>query len=256
MSLPTQPPNRFLVQHLLMFLLALTTISCSKVFHLADASEHRYDISESITPDPDITAIILPYKMQLDSLMDVVIGNNESALKKGKPESTLGNWLADILYDEAVRLSEEPVDFAIQNYGGIRVPVLDQGPITVREIYEIMPFDNELVIIEAKGLVINRLFENISKSGGWPISDQVRLVIKDEKIEDLLIKGTAVDPVKTYRFALPDYIANGGDGSDYLINQERENLEIRIRDLIIDYLQNNSGIDQSVELTGRIIIKP
>ncbi len=240
----------------IVFALILSTISCGKVFQLADASEHRYEITELIPPDSSINALILPYKMQLDSLMDVVIGNSDKAITKGKPESTLGNWMTDIMFEEATKRSSRSVDFAIQNYGGIRVPSLDAGPITVREIYEIMPFDNELVIIEAKGLVINRLFERIAKSGGWPISDQVRLMIKDDKIESLYINGQTVDPTKDYRFALPDYIANGGDGSDYLINQNRENLGVRIRDLLIEHLENEPDKVQSAELTDRIIIKP
>lgn len=244
------------LNYLVVFALALIAISCGKVFHIADASEHRYGITETIPPDSSINALILPYKMQLDSLMDVVIGNNDKELKKGKPESTLGNWMADIMFEEATKRSNKSVDFAIQNYGGIRVPSLDAGPIIVREIYEIMPFDNELVIIEAKGLIINRLFERIARSGGWPISDQVRLMIKDDKIESLYINGKTVDPTMEYRFALPDYIANGGDGSDYLINQKRENLGIKIRDLLIEHLQNEPDELQTVEITGRIIIKP
>jgi 2',3'-cyclic-nucleotide 2'-phosphodiesterase (5'-nucleotidase family) len=240
----------------IVFALILSTISCGKVFQLADASEHRYEITELIPPDSSINALILPYKIQLDSLMDVVIGNSDKAITKGKPESTLGNWMTDIMFEQATKRSSKSVDFAIQNYGGIRVPSLAAGPITVREIYEIMPFDNELVIIEAKGLVINRLFERIAKSGGWPISDQVRLMIKDDKIESLYINGQTVDPTKDYRFALPDYIANGGDGSDYLINQNRENLGVRIRDLLIEHLENEPDKVQSAELTDRIIIKP
>ncbi len=240
----------------IVFALILSTISCGKVFQLADASEHRYEITELIPSDSSINALILPYKMQLDSLMDVVIGNSDKAITKGKPESTLGNWMTDIMFEQATKRSSKSVDFAIQNYGGIRVPSLAAGPITVREIYEIMPFDNELVIIEAKGLVINRLFERIAKSGGWPISDQVRLMIKDDKIESLYINGQTVDPTKDYRFALPDYIANGGDGSDYLINQNRENLGVRIRDLLIEHLENEPDKVQSAELTDRIIIKP
>ena len=240
----------------IVFALILSTISCGKVFQLADASEHRYEITELIPPDSSINALILPYKMQLDSLMDVVIGNSDKAITKGKPESTLGNWMTDVMFEEATKRSSRSVDFAIQNYGGIRVPSLDAGPITVREIYEIMPFDNELVIIEAKGLVINRLFERIAKSGGWPISDQVRLMIKEDKIESLYINGQTVDPTKDYRFALPDYIANGGDRSDYLINQNRENLGVRIRDLLIEHLENEPDKVQSAELTDRIIIKP
>lgn len=230
--------------------------ACRQVYHLADASEHQYEVSESYKSDSIIDAIVLPYKLQLDSLMDTKIGVNATLMTKDKPESTLGNWMTDIIYVEAAKRYDGQLDFAIQNYGGIRISSLGAGDITVRNIYELMPFDNEMVVIEARGVIVKELFEKVSNSSGWPVSSQVKLIISDKSISSLEINGNPIDLVKTYRFALPDYIANGGDGSDFLVNQPRKELNIKIRDAIIAHLEEKDDIIQEESRKdGRIQIK-
>jgi 2',3'-cyclic-nucleotide 2'-phosphodiesterase (5'-nucleotidase family) len=225
------------------------------VYHLSDASEDRYSISgeSKIPEDKKISDIIAPYKIELEKIMLQQIGVSKEIMYKKRPESTLGNWFVDIVHQEADRLYKGKVDFSIQNYGGIRVTNLAAGPITIGEIYEVMPFENQLVVMEARGIVVEKLFSHIARYGGWPVSKNVKVrANQDGKLKYLKINGEKINPTQTYHFALPDYIANGGDQCSFLKNQDRVELGVKIRDVVIDYLKK-SGPEQieSAEIENR-----
>ena len=100
--------------------------------------------------------MIEPYKSTLDVQMNEVIGTVSQEMTKKKPESTLGNWYADAMI-AGTKKEGYPVDFAISNYGGLRVPYISAGPLTRGEIYELCPFDNLLVIVDVPGDILDIL---------------------------------------------------------------------------------------------------
>lgn len=251
--------RRTLPYIVLLFAFILAFASCKSIFHVADISEDRYTVGpeKGMPEDQRLKQMIAPYKIQLDSIMDVQIGTNAKTMSKARPEGELNNWLADIVYTEAAKNYKGKIDFSIQNYGGIRVPSLEAGPITVRNAYEIMPFDNEIVVLTTKGIVVKALFERIAEKGGWPVSSQIKFVGHiDGEIISLKINGEDFDETKTYTYAIPDYIANGGDRCDFLKNVEQVKLDLKVRDAIIANLKSKpEGVVEFVERDGRIKIK-
>ncbi len=222
-----------------------------------DPETYRFDRYVGVSEDADINALIAPYKAELDQEMNEVIAVLDHELTKQRPESTLGNFLADIMQVQAEKYTDREVAFAVQNYGGIRVPSVAPGDITKGKVFEIMPFDNSLLILESKGDVVQRLCDKIASSGGWPSSKGLRFVIDGEKAVDISIMGEALDHDKTYTYALPDYIANGGDGSDFLSQEKRIDTKKLIREVMIDYLTELTASGETVrqEITGRITYK-
>ena len=75
----------------------------------------------------------------------------------------------------------------------------------------------------------------------------------DNKFHSLSIDSKPVDPKKTYTFALPDYVANGGDKCDFLISQKQIKFNLLVRDAIINHLESE-GIEkvQFAQKEGRI----
>ena len=93
-------------------------------------------------------------------------------LTKGRPESSLGNWTADLLLAAARDLFPGyAIAFAVQNYGGLRLSEIGTGPLTVSELYELMPFDNELVLVELGGATLRAFIDHTLADGGWPVSE-------------------------------------------------------------------------------------
>ena len=168
--------------------------------------------------------------------MNKVIGETAGAFTKGQPESTLGNWFADIIYEQSCKYYGKPIDFATQNYGGLRIPSLPKGELTKGKIYELMPFDNMVVILELDAATVVQLLERIAAQGGWPTSKQLRFEIKDDKVQNIQINGKPFDYDKTYLVSLPDYIANGGGRCFFLKDQKRNETGKLVRDALLEYI--------------------
>ena len=114
---------RTLIFVVLSGMLFLTVVSC-RTFHPTsiETSKYRFESSDSYAKDPEMESMITAYRKQLVEETKEVIGTIETQLTKQKPESTLGNFFTDILYEEGKKLWTDHTDFAIQNYGGLRRP--------------------------------------------------------------------------------------------------------------------------------------
>ncbi len=221
--------------------------SCARVNHVADLKSRNYRIEKASYPvDTKIAEMIEPYKAQLDQTMNVVIGYNEAEMIKGKPNSSLTNWFSDVLLEESQKLITTKLDFAIQNYGGIRIPTIAKGDVTVGKIYELMPFDNIMFIQELSGSTVQLLFDKIAESGGWPISHSVYFEIAYGKAKNIKIHGVALDTTKIYTAAIPDYIANGGDNMDFLKGGKTNNTGALIRDLVINNIKFHTSKGENI----------
>jgi 2',3'-cyclic-nucleotide 2'-phosphodiesterase (5'-nucleotidase family) len=223
-------------------------ISCGKQYHLADIQNRSYRIEKASYPvDVKVAAMIEPYKLQLDKTMNDVIGYCDEELTKGKPSSNLTNWFADVLLDETQKLVTDRLDFAVQNYGGIRVPVLAKGDVTVGKIYELMPFDNVMYILELKGSTVKHFFDRMAESGGWPVSRTISFEIAYGKAKNIRIHGIPIDTNAVYNAAIPDYIANGGDNMDFLKDAKTNNTGALIRDMLINNVKSMTAAGKTIQ---------
>src|SRR5690606_28429240 len=152
----------------------------------------------------EVAGMIVPYKEELDKIMLEIIGQNQVELTKGKPNSPLTNWFADALYEEMNATKGYKIDFAIQNYGGVRINALAAGPVTVGSIYELMPFDNTMYVMTLKGHQVQSLLDKVVESNGWPISKSVQCISEYGKAARIKIHGKLLEPEAEYVVAIPD----------------------------------------------------
>ena len=237
---------------------ALSVYACTPVQHISK-TDIRYEAISSksgIVPDDSITAMIAPYKEKLDEKMNEVLANVSEEMTRKKPESTLGNWYTDAMLSAAHKAGHEAV-FALSNYGGLRVPYLSAGPLTRGELYELCPFDNLLLIVEVPGDVLDSLLQKIASSDGWPISGDIRMTIKDHMLTGCTIGNKPIDSTATYKVAMPDYVANGGDDMKMLIPLSRIQTGLLVRDILIGHAVEtaSSGKEISAPIEGRIIMQ-
>ena len=239
---------------LLVFIAVLFTSCAKKVWQVTDddSSYYRFDDRLETEPDPAIENMIEPYRAELDAEMNEVVGSIAHNMSKKLPESTLGNFVAQLLKEQTEVIIGDSLDFAMQNHGGLRIPSLAKGPLTRGKVFELMPFDNMLVVITADGNIIRQLFGVVAKKGGWPMSDDIRLTIKDTLVSELFIHGKPVEDNRMYKFAINDYIANGGDNCDFLQEGKVETLNITVRDAILGFFERTSGEQHSSKITGRV----
>lgn len=230
--------------------------SCGKVYHVAEVKPRSYRIEKASYPvDTKVAAKIEPYKLRLDGIMNEVLSYNDEELTKGKPSSSLTNWFADVLLTETQKMVQDSLDFAIQNYGGIRISSLPPGEVTLMKVYEMMPFDNTMYVLELKGETVQQLFDKIAESEGWPISRNVYFEIAFGKAKNIKIKGTPLSLDKIYRVAIPDYVANGGDNMSFLRDCKVHDTHTLVRDMLVTHLRDlkAKGLHIIADKTPRII---
>ena len=206
---------------ILITLLCLFIISCnekSEVHITLKGLNIRVD--STLKADDSIIEIYQPYKKGLDSIMNEVLCYSSYFLEKSKPESRLSNWMADVCLKSVN--NKYNVDFCLLNYGGIRA-TLPKGAITTKDIFQLMPFENELVIIEIPDSSFNKALNYLKLSTGHPISG-IELNVLNNTITHSL------KPSNTIRIITSDYLANGGDKMFFFadsISMIKTNLKIR-----------------------------
>jgi 2',3'-cyclic-nucleotide 2'-phosphodiesterase (5'-nucleotidase family) len=196
-------------------------------------------IVKDSVPEADSTALVLinKYKKHLDKQMNEVIAESIFDLKKELPEGALGNMVSDVLMKFAKRKPENKPDFCVLNHGGLRIPVIYKGEISIRTVFELLPFENMLVMVELKGEDCQKLFDLIADSKGAPVAG-ITMIIKNGKAEEVKINGENFDPNKTYKILTSDYIANGGDHADMMKNAVSTfQYDIKLRDAVIQELR-------------------
>lgn len=225
-------------------------MACQPNLHFCKTTSDNQAIQEA-KEEESIVATIAPYKEQLGQEMNTVIGQVANDLTKGQPESTLGNWSVDVVQTLAQKNTQQEVSFAVLNYGGLRIPSLPKGPLRKGKIYELMPFDNYIVLVKMRGSELPLLFDHIAAKGGWPISKELKLVIQDNKATKALLNGKELDYNKDYYVATNDYLAKGGDQCSFFIDKEKVKTGILIRDAMLTYVQE-STTPMTASIEGRI----
>ncbi len=235
----------------IVFILLLNLLACRPRIHYIGAETTYMKTAESAV-DEDIADMVEPYKARLDAEMNKVIGKTERELMKAKPESPMGNFVADLIYEKGKDYYDKNIDFAIVNYGGLRIPNLPKGDITKGRIFELMPFDNMLVVVEMDATTLRQLFGVMATNGGWPISKGVNYGIKEGQTVDILIHDSPIEEDKVYKVIMSDYLANGGDKLFFLVDKKRDNLGVLFRDAMLEYIIEQEGATIDAKVEGRV----
>jgi 2',3'-cyclic-nucleotide 2'-phosphodiesterase (5'-nucleotidase family) len=210
----------------------LILVACKSHYSLqSSAASHRDLKKENASSSAE--KIIAPYKQQLGAQMQDIIAESNGAFTKEGNETTLGNFVCDamrFIHDSLKAISEPPL--IIMNRGGLRTN-LPPGKITVNHIFELMPFDNELVFVKVDGEKIKQAMKLIIEKRHGFKHASINIQASDTLIK---INGTLPDVNKSYWLLTSDYLANGGDGFSCLKNPlEKIALQLKLRDAIILY---------------------
>tara|TARA_B100001758_G_scaffold105781_1_gene90633 strand:- start:1560 stop:2267 length:708 start_codon:yes stop_codon:yes gene_type:complete len=227
----------------ILYLFILINIGCITSYNI-DYYESNV-ISTDAEKDSVIISIIAPYKHNIDAEMNEIISYSKYKLEKGRPESTIGNFVTDLC------LTYTNADICIMNNGGLRTEI-DKGNIKRGKIYELMPFENELVILELDSMQLIKMLQYVAKRGGEPISG-VNIVINDSgELIDFSLTNINYNKEKI-RILTSDYLANGGDKMSFFNNKEQEKLNLKVRDAIINYCLEHDTIEYKLDNRIKIL---
>ena len=228
-----------------LYIVAIFIIACSPSYNL---QSHHDEVIEVQAPvDSTVLAIITPYQNAIETEMNEVLCISSVEMKKGKPESLLGNFVTDLCLNYA------DAHVCVMNTGGLRSS-LPKGNITRGDIYTLMPFENELVVLELDSESFKGLVDYITKRGGEPFSGMtLKASSKGYDIEEVSRMEDYFDFNKgnKIRVLTSDYLANGGDKMWFFKDKEQNKVGIKLRDAIIDHCSKSDTI--SSKLDNRLI---
>ncbi|MGB3941660.1 MAG: 5'-nucleotidase C-terminal domain-containing protein [Candidatus Manganitrophaceae bacterium] len=215
-----------------------------------------------IPPDPKITAAFAPYASaivpfeQEMGVTAVPLDLREEIVRER--ESNFGNYVADVLRETMGG------DAALINGGSFRDDrIIPEGPLTLRDLFTALPYDNEMVLLEMTGSRLIAALENgVSRAGAragrFPQVSGLSFSFDPKepagsRVTGVWIGAEAVEPDRKYRLATTDFLAEGGEIDGYAF-QELPILKRGgpLNDAIIQALEGGEPIRTEVE--GRITI--
>jgi 5'-nucleotidase/UDP-sugar diphosphatase len=205
---------------------------------------------DEIWPDAEIAEVIRPWREKTDAELDKVVGRTAVALTRGGPGSNLvGNLVTD-----AMRARFD-ADFAFQNLGGLRAD-LSAGDITARDVFGVLPFGNELVVVHMPGEMLLRIVEAKVRGDGSGICISGAEVVIDperpdgEKVTSFLVGGEPLDPGKTYRAVTTNFLMEGNSGLDFLTTIPETDVEltqVTTAEAVERYLREHSPVRPRID---------
>ena len=229
-------------------------------------------VDSSLPDDPAVDKMLKVYSPKVRAL-DEVIGKLKGDLKKGgMGAGSLGNFVADAIRAEASRKLGKPIVLAATNVGGLRKSVIPEGELRVRDIFELMPFENALVAFDLTGAQVLDLLRVVvayrdAQSGARikyridsnkkPELEQARLLIDGQEKE--------IDPAATYTVVSIDYLwkrrstTPSETEGNYSVLSHAKNIQplgLTIRDTLIQYVKGETAAGREIKATldGRFVL--
>ena len=240
---------------ILMLGVLLVIFSCKKEpNYLTKIKAVNLDITDSLETVAEIDEFIKPYRDHVNKDLDSVLAYSMDTYSKsdGELNTAIGNLMADLVYEQANPIFKsrtgKDIDFVMLNHGGIR-SIISKGNITTRTAYEVMPFENSIVVTDLQGARVQELIDYLVRNKrAHPISGLSIELDSDFNLKKALINGKPLDLNKNYMVCTNDYLANGGDHMNFF--KERDSiyiLDYKIRNALIDYFMKADTINPKID---------
>lgn len=253
--------NKTIISYFVFLLTFLILQACqTKKDIVYEVKANQININEKAELEESIESFVTPYRNHITTDLAQVLAFNpiDQDKSKGEWETNIGNLFAQSTFELAnpifQKRENKSIDGCILNHGGIRA-MIPKGDVTTRTAFNIMPFENSVVVVGLSGNEIIDLAQYFLKEkkphplyGIVIHTDASATLIK--KIE---INEQEINPNKVYYIATSDYLANGGDNMTFLKNSTiKYDLDYKLRSLFIDYF---TKIDTLPNLTTKHLIK-
>jgi len=206
---------------------------------------YNIEINQQVLSDSSVVKYYQPFKKNLEeSLMNTPISYSPETYKKndGELNSALSNMFADATYEMSNPvfnvMSGKNIDIVLLNNGGIR-SIISKGNVSEKTAFELMPFENSIVVLELSGFSIVKMIDYLRKVKiQHPISGLQITLNNDYSVNEVKINGVRIKNEKKYYVATTDYLLEGGDKMYFLAETTKTtDINYKMRDILIDYFK-------------------
>lgn len=235
----------------------------TSLFIGCDHTNKNFDnklLDHEVSDDSIINFFIEPYTKEIlesDLNTPLAYSPKKYTKKDGELNSTLSNLFADATFEVCNpiynEISNENIDIILLNMGGIR-SIISKGEISKKTAFELMPFENQILLLKLKGDVIKEMVEYlIFERKPHPIYGLQINLDNNYNLIDFYVNGNKLNPNEYYNVITTDYLLKGGDNMNFFVkNLKTFDLKIKMRDVLINYFQN---IDTLILKTDNRFIK-
>jgi len=164
---------------------------------------------DRVGEDPAVKAIVDRHAEAVGRIFETVVATAAATLgREPERENALGDWMTDCFRESL------GVETALINGGGIRAE-LPAGPVTLRQLFNVMPFDNYMVKLTIRGADLHDLFDHgvgmgkIAQISGAEV-EYYRPKPAGERIASIAVGGKPLEPARIYSIATMDFLLSGG----------------------------------------------
>ncbi|MDO4763762.1 MAG: 5'-nucleotidase [Flavobacteriaceae bacterium] len=226
-------------------------MACGSALQLTGVeAKKNISVAQEIIENDEFVKVIMPYKSKLEKEMNQKISYTAVELNKSGQNSNLGAVLSDFLYDGAVEWAKGKgftIDAVVLNAGGIRSNI-PAGDILVKHIFEVMPFENEMVIVKMKGEDMQGLFQYYVKTQRNNPVSHLYIEVENNKLVKGLVNGEEPRKGKDYYIATSDYLALGGDYMTFFAKGELIRTNVKLRDLFMEYFKKTPEVKANTDI--------
>ena len=177
----------------------------------------------------DIVALVGRYSASTVDLAARVVGRIDGSLEA--PEGAIDTPLARLVADSQLASTRDATrggaEVAFINSGGVRTSFrpAEDGSVTYGQIFALQPFGNTVEVLELTGAQLKQLLEQEFTSDGTGNFRQSFLIpstgfeyVIDRSAPDgqhvvtMALNGQPIEPDRTYRVAVNNFLQQGGDG--------------------------------------------
>jgi len=233
--------------------IVLFLFSCNTSYHPGSLRFTDYPVEASSVSDTTFGKYLKPFRDSMDMVMSEAVGDIAQRMDVKRPVTTLGNFMCDAFVYMAKEKFDPKAEISFMGLGSIRRPYIEAGPVTRGAIFEVMPFDNLMVLITVKGNLLKKFIEEMEEGGGIA---GFTISIKDKKVMNIMVGGREIDEQAEYTIVSSDYYANNPAKSWFYGQAKRKDTNYLIRDAIIDYVKimKKNGTPLGTQLENRITL--
>jgi 5'-nucleotidase/UDP-sugar diphosphatase len=178
-------------------------------------------VTAAAPEDEAVKAVIGRYEKGLSEKLDVIVGNVDTVLSRKsvcEAETNFGDFVADVVREAT------GADVALVNGGGVRAD-LGPGEITLGDVLTALPFGNEVIVLDVPGATLREALElcareKVGEGGFLQVSGCRYAIGPDAELAWATVAGESLDDGATYKVAMPDFLADGGDGYAMFVGLE------------------------------------
>ncbi|WP_068301124.1 bifunctional UDP-sugar hydrolase/5'-nucleotidase [Pararhodobacter sp. CCB-MM2] len=231
------------------------------------ASGDAITINSEVEPDAEVLEWVASLAGPIDEMRNQPVAETSAMIEGDRAvcrqmECSMGTLVADAML---ARTADQGVTIAIQNGGGLRASI-DEGMVTMGEVYTVLPFQNTLATFQLTGADVVAALENgVSQleDGAGRFAQVAGLhytfdpaAEAGSRVSDVMVQSgdewVPIDPAATYGVVTNDYMRNGGDGYAIFRDSGMNAYDFGpdLADVLAAYLQENAPYEPYTD--GRI----